>query len=192
MLKATVSKLSQDNLQLSRDIATYEELIKNLQIRPEEEASELFRRLRLTKSPFEVLEFVRHGDLLLNCGLPTAPNEHESKIDAVALEHAPIKVPAKPWTTVARDGIVSELVSAWFKWDDAFGYPFLDRDAFVDDMRSGDVNRARYCSRFLVNALCAFRCVSSTYHSLSFPKSDSFIPAVYIGVNETCVFRFED
>ena len=172
--------MNQENSQLLRDVADWEELFKNLQVRPEEEAFELFKRLRLSQNPLDVLNFIRQGNLLLNCGLVTLRSERESKIDAAALEHAPIKVPARPWTTVAQDGIVSELVSAWFKWDDAFGYPFLDQEAFLDDMRSSDVEQARYCSRFLVSALCAFRCVSCAYTYSSLRHHGSFIPTVYV------------
>ncbi|KAI9676603.1 MAG: hypothetical protein M1822_008317 [Bathelium mastoideum] len=143
------------NRQLSRDNANWEELFGNLLGRPEDEAFELLRRLRLSKDPLEVLDFVRHGDLLLSCGIPSARNERESQIDAMALEHAPIKVPAKPWTLVAGDGIVSELVSAWFKWDDAFGYPFVDRDAFFtsEPMRQRSlVLKTDFRARFYADA----------------------------------------
>lgn len=37
--------------------------------------------------------------------------ENELQIQTSALEDAPIKVPGKPWTSIAPDGIVSELVS---------------------------------------------------------------------------------
>ncbi|KAI9709461.1 MAG: hypothetical protein M1820_003221 [Bogoriella megaspora] len=160
-LKEAAHKSNHENLQLSRDVAAWEELFENLQLRPEEEAFELLRRLRASNNPLEVLDFIRHGDLLLNCGISAAPTERESKIDSKALELAPIKVPARPWTAVAQDGIVSELVSAWFKWDDSFGYPFIDRELFINEMRSGNTERARYCSPFLVNAICAFRCFTS-------------------------------
>ena len=163
-MKTAAKRINSENSQLHRDVGDWEELFKHLQVRPEQEAWELFRRLRSSKDPLEVLNFIRQGDLLLSCGLSTPRTEAESKINAMALERAPIKVPAKPWTTVAQDGIVSELISAWFKWDDSFGYPFLDQELFLDEMRSGNVDRSRYCSRFLVNALCAFRCVSYSCH----------------------------
>ena len=92
------------------------------------------------------------------------PGEHHrllEKLDSEALGKSPIKVPARPWTNVAGDGVVSELISAWFRWDDIFCYPYVDRECFLDDMRKGDPSHARYCSPFLVNALCAQRSVGN-------------------------------
>lgn len=98
----------------------------------------------------------------------TSPHESNSgsstrtlAIDLKALTHSLFRVSARPWTTVAGDGLVSDLVSAFFVWDDAFFFPFIDREAFLSDMRSGDVENAKYCSPFLVNAICASRCFTS-------------------------------
>jgi hypothetical protein len=73
---------------------------------------------------------------------------------------AHIKVKASPWTAVARRGIVSELVSSFFAWDNLLLHSFIDRDSFLRDMELGNPKEARYCSPFLVNAICATQCVS--------------------------------
>lgn len=69
-----------------------------------------------------------------------------------------VSVQARPWTTVTDDdGFVSHLVSLWFTWQ----YPhfhWLDRDMFVDDMRSGRLD-SDFCSPFLVNIMLAEACV---------------------------------
>ncbi|PLB49634.1 putative C6 transcription factor [Aspergillus steynii IBT 23096] len=74
----------------------------------------------------------------------------------------PIRVPAKPWTTVTEDpDLVSHLVSLYFTWD----YPlhaFLDRDVFLTHMISGNTG-SQFCSPFLVNALLANACYFSDY-----------------------------
>jgi hypothetical protein len=70
------------------------------------------------------------------------------------------RVPARPWTVLAGDGLVSELVSAFFTYDHCSGIPFVDQECFLADMRAEDITQARFCSPFLVNAICALRCVS--------------------------------
>lgn len=70
-----------------------------------------------------------------------------------------LDVPARPWTTVTQDAqFVSQLVSLWLTWFHPF-CNWLDRDFFLQDMRSGDL-QARFCSPFLVNAMLAVACVS--------------------------------
>ena len=70
------------------------------------------------------------------------------------------QVPAAPWTTVtSNDDFVSHLMSLWFTW----AHPYLnwiDRDLFIRDMRSGDIE-AKFCSPFLVNVILADACVST-------------------------------
>lgn len=73
-----------------------------------------------------------------------------------------LAVPAYPWTTVtADDAFVSHLVSLWFTWSQPY-MSWIHRDLFVRDMRSGDLN-STFCSRFLVNAICAQACAWSDY-----------------------------
>ncbi|KAN0076320.1 hypothetical protein V8E54_006462 [Elaphomyces granulatus] len=67
----------------------------------------------------------------------------------------PIRVCARPWTTVTDDDdLVSHLVSLYFTWDYLF-YAFLDRDVFVGHMSAGD----HLCTPFLVNAILANACL---------------------------------
>lgn len=73
----------------------------------------------------------------------------------------PIKVPAKPWTTVTDDDdIISHLVSLYFTWDYPF-HAFLDCNVFVKHMAAANLD-SEFCSPFLVNALLANACVSTT------------------------------
>lgn len=82
------------------------------------------------------------------------------RLDSVKISEKPIfRVPAAPWTTVTSDDdFVSHLISLWFTW----AHPYLnwiDRDLFIRDMQSGDMN-AKFCSPFLVNVILADACVS--------------------------------
>lgn len=82
---------------------------------------------------------------------------------------APIKVPAKPWTTVTQDDdLVSHLVSLYFTWDWPF-FAFLDFKVFVKHMAAGDM-RSEFCNPLLVNALLANACVRcrSSYFVFAF------------------------
>ncbi|KXX74307.1 Nitrogen assimilation transcription factor nirA [Madurella mycetomatis] len=137
------------------------ELFARLHSRPEAEAFEILRRLRATSDPFEVLRCLRGADTLLAIpspnGFPTAGREMMKLEDATFAASA-IKVPARPWTTVAGDGLVSNLISAFFRWDDPFIYSFVERELFLRDMRHG---QGPYCSPLLVNAICALRSMLS-------------------------------
>lgn len=142
-----------------RENRDLKELFSYLQSRPEAEALEVLRRLRTTGDPFAVLRCLRDADTLLAIpspsGFPTAGREM-MQLEEATLAASAIKVPARPWTTVAGDGLVSNLVSAFFKWDDPFIYSFVERELFLKDMRRG---QGPYCSPLLVNAICALRSV---------------------------------
>ncbi|PCH08591.1 Transcription factor [Penicillium occitanis (nom. inval.)] len=76
-------------------------------------------------------------------------------LDVTWLSNIPVvEVPAHPWTTVTDDdGLVSFLISLWLTWSHPF-CNWIDRDLFIRDMRSKDVN-STFCSPFLVNSILA-------------------------------------
>ena len=118
----------------------------------------------MNTDPHMVVQQLRHADSLLAVPSLSGSGMAESeiqKMDANALATSIIKVPARPWTSLAGDGLVSNLISAYFKWDNPMFSFWIDRELFVRDMRSVDPTRAQYCSRFLVNAICAYRAVSA-------------------------------
>ncbi|KAI0471413.1 putative C6 transcription factor [Xylaria cf. heliscus] len=145
--------------QLQRENRQLRQLFHDLSRRPETEALHLFQRLRAADDPIALAYSIRQAELLLPN--PTMEDRGEltmeQQLELDAFGRSPIKISARPWTTVAGDGIVSELISAWFKWDNAFLYPFIDRECFIQDIREGDPKSAMYCSPFLVNAICALR-----------------------------------
>lgn len=72
----------------------------------------------------------------------------------------PIKVPARPWTTVTSDdSLVSHLVSTYFTWYH-HTYPTLVEDRFIADMQGGNLD-CTFCSPLLVNAVLAAACVGA-------------------------------
>ncbi|KAI1118714.1 putative C6 transcription factor [Nemania sp. NC0429] len=137
------------------------DLLRHISHRPDEEAQEILSRLRRSEDPVLLAHSIRQADLLLpNPGVHRhGRGEHTTmaQLDADALERSLIKVPARPWTVVAGDGIVSELVSSWFRWDDPFMYAFIERDDFIREMRAGSPTTAKHCSPFLLNLMCAMR-----------------------------------
>lgn len=139
--------------------------------RTEADAWEIFKRIRTSKDPLAVLQSVKDADLVLpNPSLVAAASDLNDprirKLDDNARDTSPFHVPARPWTAVAGDGLVSELVCGLFAWD-AYPFPFFHPNAFLADMRRMDPNTAQYCSPFLVNAICAFRAfISSNARSI--------------------------
>lgn len=145
------------------ELAQMHQLFDFIHNRTEPDAWEIFKRLRLSKDPLAVLQSVRDADLVMpNPSLVAAAgglsDPRIRKLDDDARDNSPIHVPARPWTAVAGDGLVSELVCGLFAWD-AYPFPFFQPDALLADMRRMDPRAAQYCSPFLINAICAFRAV---------------------------------
>jgi hypothetical protein len=123
----------------------------------ETQAEVIYRRLRtasVPQHPDRVIEDYTFSSIqnLLRSGT----KEFEPK----TLANNAIRVHARPWTILAGNDLVSELISAFFTHDHCFRIPFVDEICFLNDMRAGDICKAKFCSPFLVNAICALRCVS--------------------------------
>ncbi|KAK3361839.1 hypothetical protein B0T24DRAFT_640200 [Lasiosphaeria ovina] len=149
--------------QLERENSDFKDLLAYLRFRPEKEAFEIYRRLRASDNPLSVLQYFREAETLLvvpsTAGSGMA-DRHVADLDAEALAQSALKVPARPWTPVAGDGLVSTLITAFFKWDAGFPYFFVDQVLFINDMRRGILG-AQYCTPLLVNAICALRSLLS-------------------------------
>ena len=132
------------------------------------EAHDILARIRdSSEDPLTVWRSIKDAELLLPWASPPGGSSSShirdprlEKIDAEAWADSPVRVEARPWTAVAGDGVVSDLVSSFFAWDNSFRFSFVDRECFLADMARGEPENARYCSPFLVNTMCAFRCVS--------------------------------
>ena len=127
---------------------------------------EIYRRVRAAVDPMDVVRLLRDGNLLLQYSGPERSGGSKitasglKSLELSSLEHSSIKVHAQPWTGVAGDGVISELISSFFAYDNGFYLSFVDQECFLEDMQAGNPDHAEFCSSLLVNAICALRCVS--------------------------------
>jgi hypothetical protein len=149
---------------MEQELEQLKELLGLIRDRSPQEAHEIVNRLRTADDPLDVLHAVKQAGLLLPTPLSDAGNQDPrlARLDQEALNHSPIKVHTRPWTLVAGDGIVSELISQFFVSDDFYFFPSLHREAFLEDMNNPnqDMATTRFCSSVLVNAMCAQQCAS--------------------------------
>jgi hypothetical protein len=94
-----------------------------------------------------------------------------------------MKLRARPWTAVADDGIVSALISSFFAWDGYYFLPFVDQECFIRDMNTGDIKRSKFCSPFLVNAVCTiqvslFPYISYSLETMCYPEAYGWIVTI--------------
>ncbi|KAI9148645.1 Notoamide biosynthesis transcriptional activator notL' [Paramyrothecium foliicola] len=169
-----IARLRLDDLrkrcrEVSRVNENLQALLLYLTQQPEIDAIGILQRLRTTDNPMAVAESLRLGDSMMQKRVDSVPkNECEELrlIDQEALAGSPIKVPALPWTSIAGDGIVSELISSFITFEHTFLFSFVDRDAFLEDMRHNPPQNTQYCSSLLVNAICSLRSVRLTMYSV--------------------------
>lgn len=139
---------------------TLQRVLSHLTSVPVSEAVETVQKLNATQALSTLKDGTGSVDL---CSKALADGE-VAKFDAQALAESAIKVPAKPWTSVAGDGLVSHLISDFFSRDssDPFvnGCTYLEQNLFLRDMKLGDPSQSQFCSKFLVNAICGLRSVS--------------------------------
>lgn len=143
------------------------DLYMYIQTRPLPDAVGVVQRIQRDKDPQAVLRLLRDGDLLLEATATARKFADDNKqatisrIDTAALRLSPIRVPARPWTEVATDGLVSELMSIFFVIEQPFIATFVDRKCFLEEIRTGKPGRdLDFCSSLLVNAICAYTAVS--------------------------------
>lgn len=157
--------MKRKNESLQGELDQLRQLLEYIRTRSEVESMEIYRRVRVAVDPLDVVELLRGGDLLLQHGVPDGSAGSETpasglgNLDISAMDNSSIKVRARPWTKLAGDGLVSELVSSFFAYDNGFYLAFVDQECFLDDMQSGDIENSEFCSPLLVHAICALRCV---------------------------------
>ncbi|OCK74707.1 hypothetical protein K432DRAFT_409640 [Lepidopterella palustris CBS 459.81] len=156
----------------------YENLIRHIATSSPPEVNEIVRRLRLHEDIAMILSALRSGTLLqvlssrdfevtpgieaeystreqtfgLVKGTGTHADDNIRALDA----HTPLM--NQPWTSVTDDfEFIEHLLSLYFSWQHSFFQNFPEK-LFREDMVTG---RTKYCSRVLVNALCAAGCLLS-------------------------------
>lgn len=139
----------------------YKDLIKILCTRPDSEAYEILGSMRRTQEPLAVFEALKRTELASE----SSPFL-ERALDGPSLEpgrQGPdgpmILVPARPWTAESDSDVVSALITDYFTHDNCYIMPLGRRNVFVEEMKSGNVSSAKWCSPLLVNAICAHRAV---------------------------------
>jgi hypothetical protein len=144
--------LEQENSQLRH-------LYKLVREESSRNAFDIFLRMRNSDDPIALLQSVGNTTgILPNPSTYSVGDKRIDDIDTAALLNSCIQVPARPWTSVANDGLVSDLISSFFTWD-RFLYPFVHQQAFLHEMRFAGAQGANYCSPLLVNAICSLRSV---------------------------------
>jgi hypothetical protein len=168
------------------------ELFRYLKTRPDVEVAEIIGRIRTEEDPLAVLRFIKDGDLLLEASA-TAPRSGDTSemqnLDIEALKNSSIKVPARPWTVIAGDGVVSDLISTFFAACHYFVAVFVDKTCFLQDMRSGSIKTSEFCSPFLVNAICAWAAVSPQGITIPILSVDIFASSTQLQVTLLITFK---
>ncbi|KAL8825677.1 MAG: hypothetical protein Q9191_004266 [Dirinaria sp. TL-2023a] len=124
------------------------------------------RRLRSLRNAVETLEQLYHYIQVMPEAQLFGGKDNDERLrllDVVALDESDIKVLARPWTTVAGNGIVSQLISVFFHHYQPIIMPFINRQAFVADMATGQIGSASTCSPVLVNAISAYAAINSQH-----------------------------
>ncbi|KAF2752943.1 hypothetical protein EJ05DRAFT_515303 [Pseudovirgaria hyperparasitica] len=149
--------MPEEEHRLSRENADLRELVLLLKTKSEDEAKAILNMIRSHDDPLSVIEKLRQHKLPF--AWSDTPGQDSDKADEKVIKSA-IRVPAQPWTSVATDEVVSELITAWFAWEDTTLFSYITLDLFVADMKASDPERATFCSPFLVNAICAAKAIS--------------------------------
>lgn len=154
--------LRRKNSEMQTQVSNYEELYQILHTRSEADARAIFLRMRTTKDPYELLDTIKAGDLLVDSGfLPTPSRNSPLKTPMARRPEHSNELSALPWTTVAGHEIVQDLVAIFLNEGHPFPLAFIDKDCFLTDMRAGIPSEAKSCSPLLVNAVCAVSCVGA-------------------------------
>lgn len=149
--------------EMREELTEFREIFHYLRTKSQKEVSEVLRLIKSDAEPSTILRLLKEGDIHIDASLLGAQNPHASamaQIEEHALQSAAFKVPARPWTTVAKDGIVSELISSFFTPENRLICTFVDLEWFLEDMRSQAIGDALLCSPFLVNIMCAIAAVN--------------------------------
>lgn len=129
----------------------------------EDDAYRVFKHIRESNNsnPIDALRSFDPEDFLSK-EYTESPGSTELSDDAGAdlATSFSVAVPALPWSVVAGDDVVSELISQYFTYDYLYVFPPIPKHTFLNEMRTRDVVTATCCSPLLVNAVCAQQCVS--------------------------------
>jgi hypothetical protein len=156
----------------------YELLVQSMKNAPPLELDEIMRRLRLQEDIPSLLSSIAQDSVLqpirnreldatpnleaayssrgITFGLVKGTGPYKEVHNQAPNAHTPVGNQA--WTSVTDDReFVKHLIDLYFAWQHCFFQSFPEK-LFRQDMETGQTN---YCSRLLVNAVCAAGCLLS-------------------------------
>lgn len=153
----------------------YETFVRMLPTCSDVELGEIIRRLRMQDDISYILGAVTTESLLLPLNRPDAGNGLEASFSGddqtfgllkgtrEEIRNRPLDAHSplnnRPWTIVTDDQeFIEHLLSLYFSWQHSFFQSFPEKH-FREDMAAG---RTKYCSKILVNAICAAGCLLSS------------------------------
>ncbi|RDI87158.1 hypothetical protein Vi05172_g2827 [Venturia inaequalis] len=170
------------------DGRAYERLVAAVANSPAMEVDEIVRRLRLHEDVESILAVIGAGTLLQPLGGqeygadPGIVGDYSTRAQTFGLmragstnlpdsDRATSRAPnahrplasrnLHQWTGVSKDReYINDLLALYFSWQHSFFQSFPER-LFRRDMRSGGT---KYCSKLLVNAICASGCLLTPLH----------------------------
>ena len=161
--------MRQKNETLQGEVNQLRELLGQIDHIPETEVLDRQHRPELSELLEQAIE-VGSGDTQAQQSIAQSRSDGLSSaledLNLSAISASYLKLHARPWTVIAGDGLVSELLSSFFANDNCFYLPFVDQECFLHDMQAGEIIRADFCSPLLVNAICALRSVGTMQHSV--------------------------
>ncbi|EFY85809.1 C6 transcription factor, putative [Metarhizium acridum CQMa 102] len=163
-LKKKYSALEKEAAQLSKAVHQLKRLYGYICASSEDEAFKVFQHIRASDNhnPIDALQsFDRNDFLTLEYNESPAPTDVSDDTGIESATNALFEVRALPWSVVASDEVVSELISQYFTFDYLYAFPPIPRVTFLNEMKLGDVAAATSCSPLLVNAICAQQCFLS-------------------------------
>ncbi|TWU72574.1 hypothetical protein ED733_002188 [Metarhizium rileyi] len=167
---------------LEEELDAWRQLFAYIQSRPQTEAPSIKARLQMCYDPAEAIHlFTTECDSLgdvdsfMAAETPQQCQDFNAprsllKIDPALTQNA-IQVQAYPWTDVASDQVVSEIISQFILDDRPLALPVVDVQKLVEEMKGCDPASATCCSPLLVNAICAQQCyLSAEAFTWSIPR----------------------
>ncbi|KAG5971395.1 hypothetical protein E4U56_006804 [Claviceps arundinis] len=160
-LKKKYRALVRNYNRLAKEAHMLRRFYGHIRAAPEEQAFSVFQDIRASRSsrPLDVLESLdeihhERGESLAFYGDSDGENNEADSDQNIEFR-------AAPWTTVAGDEVVSELITQYFTFDYLYVFPPINRSIFVREVASPSVHYGLCCSQLLVNAICAQQCYIS-------------------------------
>lgn len=171
--------LRRKNEALQNEIDRLHEVVNYIHQDPEARVLETHQQSRKAVSPTEMTPH-KDNDSFIHPNTSSSSDHTLAPVsedpESIAIIESTLKVQTRPWTSIAGNELVSELLSSFFVYDNCFYFSFVDQESFLHDLQTGDTETADFCSPLLVNAICALRWVSIIRDSWDIAKSASSLP----------------